>query len=363
MNSNDEKIRSAIAEQAGEWYVANQEVPLDGADAAALTAWLKASPVHVEEFLGVSAIARDLKAASSDPEFSLEAILQRARAAEQTPAPSLWWRVKEALLGERSGHWVPAATTMAACAVLAIGALLTWNMRRSTDQPAPTEVVTALRYQTHHGEQLTQRLADNSVLHLDTDSAVTVRYSKHERFVTLSAGQAYFEVTHQPNRTFRVIAGAAEVIDVGTRFDVRLGPDSTLITVVEGQVNVGPAPSAEKPGQDTRARLSLLGANQQIRVAEGEWPATPIAVDAQRTVAWMQKQLAFDHETLDHVAAEFNRYTTKRIEIATPALRTLQISGVFALDDSDAFVAFLRSLKGVRVKVTETQIRVSSDRD
>jgi hypothetical protein len=31
---------------------------------------------------------------------------------------------------------------------------------------------------------------------------------------------------------------------------------------------------------------------------------------------------------------------------------------VFATDDSDAFVAFLRSLKGVRVEVTETQIRV-----
>ena len=40
------------------------------------------------------------------------------------------------------------------------------------------------------------------------------------------------------------------------------------------------------------------------------------------------------------------------------ALRNLQISGVFATDDTEAFIAFLRSLKGVRVEVTETQIRV-----
>jgi transmembrane sensor len=67
----------------------------------------------------------------------------------------------------------------------------------------------------------------------------------------------------------------------------------------------------------------------------------------------------FDHEPLEHVVAEYNRYTAKPIEIATPALRNLQISGVFATDDTEAFVAFLRSLKGVRVEVTETRIRVS----
>ncbi len=64
MNSNEEKIRAAIAEQAGEWFVANDEGPLDARDSAALAAWLKTSPVHIEEFLGVSVIARDLQRGS-----------------------------------------------------------------------------------------------------------------------------------------------------------------------------------------------------------------------------------------------------------------------------------------------------------
>ncbi len=365
MSANDEKVRAVIAEQAGEWYVTNQEAPLNAPEAAALAAWLKASPIHVEEFLGISAIARDLKAAASDPAFCLEAILARAHGADEAPAQSGWRRLKEAVLGEAAGGWHSAQAMAAACAVLAIGALFAWNFRGTLEAAAKPEVVTAMSYVTHHGERLAQRLADNSVLHLDSDSAVTVRYSKQERLVALSAGQAYFEVTHQPNRTFRVVAGAAEIIDVGTRFDVRLDQGSTVVTVVEGQVNVGllATKPAANPAQDTKQRLALLGANQQIRVADGLWPTTPVMVDAMRTMAWMQKQLAFDHETLEHVASEFNRYTTKQIEIATPALRALQISGVFALDDADAFVAFLRSLKGVRVEVTETLIRVSSDRN
>jgi hypothetical protein len=37
----------------------------------------------------------------------------------------------------------------------------------------------------------------------------------------------------------------------------------------------------------------------------------------------------------------------------------MKISGVFATDNSAAFIAFLRSLEGVRVDVTATRIIVS----
>jgi transmembrane sensor len=353
MMSNDEKIRAAIAEQAGEWFVANDEGPLDAQDSAALAAWLKTSPVHIEEFLAVSTIARDLKEARTDSEYSLEAILARARAADDTPVQSLWPRVIEAVRGRTSGRWVTAAVAMAACAVLSLGLLLTWNVMPIQHPPAPNGI-TALHFETQHGEQLTRRLADNSVVHLNTGSAVTLRYGKTERLVMLTSGQAEFEVAHEPGRAFRVIAGSAEVVDLGTKFDVRLEHDSTVVTVVEGRVAVGPSNSS----QDHSQRFVQLSADQQIRVTAGEGPATPVAVDAQRTTAWLHRQIVFDHEPLERVAAEYNRYTSKPIEIATPALRNLQISGVFATDDPEAFIAFLRSLKGVRVEVTETRIRV-----
>ena len=71
------------------------------------------------------------------------------------------------------------------------------------------------------------------------------------------------------------------------------------------------------------------------------------------------RQIAFDHEPLARVAAEFNRYAAKPIEIMTPELRNLEISGDFTSDDSEGFIAFLRTLKGVRVDVTATRVTVS----
>jgi len=79
-------------------------------------------------------------------------------------------------------------------------------------------------------------------------------------------------------------------------------------------------------------------------VATDEWPATPAAVDAQRTTAWLHRKLCLTRNRWS--ASRPNSIATlpKPIEIATPALRNLEISGVFATDDTEAFIAFLRSL-------------------
>src|ERR1700683_2581369 len=94
---------------------------------------------------------------------------------------------------------------------------------------------------------------------------------------------------------------------------------------------------------------------------KGGGPPPPTGVEAPRTTSWLRHQIMFDHEPLSLVATEFNRYASKPIEITTPALRDLQISGVFTNDDTDCFIAFLRSLDGVHVEVTATRIRVSRD--
>ncbi len=73
---------------------------------------------------------------------------------------------------------------------------------------------------TAHGEQGVRQLPDGSVLHLNTDSEVTVRYSHGERLVELERGEALFQVAHDDQRRFRVAAGEAGVLAVGTRFDV-----------------------------------------------------------------------------------------------------------------------------------------------
>jgi len=360
--TSDELIRATIAERAGEWFVASEELTPGAEESEALVVWLKASPLHVAEFLGVAAVARDLRAAEVGPERSVENLIARARAEEEGTVQPFWSRALAAWRDAPVRRWQPATVTLAVLGVVAVGALLSWWTLRPVEHVSTPAGATTLRFETRHGEQQTHRLADNSVLHLNTDTSVTIRYSNAERLVRLASGQADFEVAHESERPFRVVAGPAEVIARGTEFDVRLRNDATVVTVVKGRVTVGPALLEGHNIDSNRAQRPQfveLAADQQITVSEGKWPAAPLAVDAQRTTAWMQRQVAFDHEPLERVAAEFNRYAAKPIEITTPELRNLEISGVFSTDDPRAFIAFLRSLEGVRVDETATRILVS----
>ena len=361
MISKDEQIRTAVAEQAADWFVTNDGGPLDARESARLVAWLKASPVNVEEFLGVAVIARDLGKACDDVD-SVEALVARARAEDDSTGTPFWLRVLAAMREFPARHRQPLAITVAALVSVGFALLLLSNLRPIAHVSAPPGP-TVLHFATRHGEQQTHRLADNSVLHLNTDTAVTIRYSKTERLAVLASGEADFEVAHEPARAFRVLAGSAEVVDLATKFDVHLVNEATVITVVEGRVAVGLSPLRAGGGagssESRSPRFVQLGANEQISVRQGEWPVAPVSVDAQRVTAWLRREIVFDHAPLAHVAAEFNRYAVTPIEITSPELRNMQISGVFSTDDTEEFIAFLRSLEGVRVDVTETRIQVS----
>ncbi|HEX9706087.1 MAG TPA: FecR domain-containing protein [Steroidobacteraceae bacterium] len=341
MSTGQEQVRHAIAEQAGAWFVANQSSSLDDAARAAFIAWLKASPIHVEEYLGVALLARDLPAASDDPTFSIESLVEDARSADDDKITYL--QRPEAMPGQAAWRW-PAArwqpiAAMAAAVVFAVTAVV-WRSSESRLQG------TVAGYETAHGEQGTWRLTDGSELRLNTDSSVSVRYSNQERLVELTRGQAHFHVARDSFRRFRVMAGKVETIATGTQFDVYRRADAVLVTVTEGQVAV--------IGQ----RKQRIDAGYQLRVDADGVAAVAVPVDVNQTLAWLKHRIAFDLRPLGEVADEFNRYGSLPLLIPDPALRALQISGVFDAGDTNSFVAFIETLEGIRVERTPTAIRV-----
>lgn len=368
MTPTDEQIRLAIAEQAAEWFVAHRTEMLDEGGREAFIEWLKTSPVHVDEYLRMAAISGQLGQASRDPQLPIEAWVAEATA--QGP------RVEAPYTGEPGAHdrgpnvvplrrdptatkkegrarqWVSGWRLAGALAVpaIALAAIVATFLLSGTPAQA---------YETAHGEQRTWQLADGTMLRLNTDSAVEVRLSDSERVVDLSRGQAFFKVAHNAHRRFRVIAGQAEVVAVGTQFDVYRDGRSIQVTVLSGRVAVfsghTPPPS---DGAALPAGALYLAAGQQVRIVDGAIGG-PSAVNLHESESWLRGQIAFEQLPLGEVAAEFNRYAPLPIEIDDRSLRILRVSGVFDDWDTASFLAFVQTLtKGVVVERSSSGIRV-----
>ena len=357
-------VHELVAEEAADWFVANRE-GLDATQSAAFAAWLKASPRNIEEYLNITLIGRDLRTASADPTVSFEDLIKRALEKEDPVLIAKSPEAPQALAGSprvtARPHSRPQlalwAAAMAAIGVLAL-AFLFWKNTSTRSQGS----VIAYHIQTRHGEQLTRQLPDNTVVKLDTDTEVSVRFDGTQRAVRVISGRAQFKVAHEPQRKFLVQAGSLGITDVGTVFDVFAGLDSTVVTVLEGRVAVAVVPKLATPqkGAPAPAYPAIeVAAGQEVRVDNDSWPPTYTRVDTQRATAWLRRQIVFENEPLERVAAEFNRYAATPIEIDSAELRTLAVSGVFAADDTDSFIDFLRSLDGVQVEVTSARIRVS----
>ena len=85
-------------------------------------------------------------------------------------------------------------------------------------------------------------------------------------------GEALFRVHHDAGRPFRVYTDDAIVQAVGTQFDVYRRDDGTVVSVLEGRVDVTPA----------AAVASASGGGTAVPRASGNIPPTPRAAGSTR---------------------------------------------------------------------------------
>ncbi len=72
-------------------------------------------------------------------------------------------------------------------------------------------------------------------------------------------------------------------------------------------------------------------------------------VDVDAATAWQRGKLIFNRRPLENVVAELQRYRTGRIVILGDRLKTLEVTGVFDLDDTDRILRTIEETTKARV--------------
>ncbi|NOT13809.1 MAG: DUF4880 domain-containing protein [Methylococcaceae bacterium] len=199
-------------------------------------------------------------------------------------------------------------------------------------------------YRTLIGEQSTLHLADGSTVYLNTDTALDVSLSEHERRILLLQGEAEFEVAHDKNRPFRVMTGNTTTEAIGTRFVVRYNDSVGDVTLLEGKVRTTRASAKGeiletvtlKPGDHVAFNDQMLG----------DVKATDLAA----ANAWRRGRLVMNFVALQDVVTEINRYRRGRVLLLNSDLGQRKIHVAMEINHIDDWLNALDDTLPMRVR-------------
>jgi ferric-dicitrate binding protein FerR (iron transport regulator) len=298
---------------------------------AAFEAWVAEDPARQGEVGRLRALWQASRAVTGEPdtEAALARVKERTRSVRRRHALA---RLSEA----RAPVW-----RVAAAVVLLVGGALVWRALESFDSTAPAPRST---YATARAQRATLTLPDSSKVFLNTDTRLQIpaSFGRGTRDVYLE-GEAYFEVTHDPRRPFRVHTARAVTQVLGTRFGVRArGAESALrVAVIEGRVAV--ARDSSTPTVLVRGDVERLPPDSAPRVTHG--------VDTGRMLGWTEGRLAFDATPLPDVLAELSRWFDRDFVLGDSVLGHARLTTVVRGESLSETIAVLEAALDVKAQV------------
>lgn len=171
--------------------------------------------------------------------------------------------------------------------------------------------------ETQRGEMYETALSDGSKVWINAQSALRfpVAFSGKERVVELK-GEAYFEVSPNPGKPFKVFVEGKTVEVLGTDFSIKAYRDEQFLktSLIEGKVKVS-----------AKQKKQILLPGQQLLVDQNENFTLRDNLEIQGEIAWTRGYFYFDNEHLYTIMRTISRWYSVDVEY-----HEVQPMGVFA---------------------------------
>jgi transmembrane sensor len=315
--------RDPVYLTAADWFVRLQSTEVSLEETLEWQAWLHGNPAHARAFTRIEELSHALRDVPSPA---------------PAPAPALARDRYDASVP--IGDWRPRRTRRRSRAALGIAASFAIVALTLAFWRSPADVAI---YATAVGENSRVALVDGSVIALGGDTRIEVRLSEDLRAVELTRGEALFKVAKDPARPFKVRAGDATIIAVGTEFNVERDSDRAVVSVTEGRVVVKPAdgllPVALLKEFRPKLRSVHVDAGQQT-TAGSAGIEEPTKMEDPAT-GWQIGHLAFRLQPLRYVLEDVNRYAHKPIVLESESMGALVITGTVERENIGGWVKSL----------------------
>lgn len=304
---NKSDIAPAVAEQAVSWLIEMQSGTLAPLRQQAWQLWLNSNTEHQRAWAHIQRVNQRLSGLSSP----------LAHAAINAPRSASRRQALKLLL------------------LLGAGSAAGWGLRDQISlQPLLAD------YHNGVGERRRITLEDGSEIHLNTASAIDLRFDAQQRLIKLLQGEIMLTVADDPRPLNLTTAeGSVRPVSPTSRFDVRQFDGRTQLAVFSGAVQVNPT-TFTGPGLQVQAA-------QQVSFNRNAWDPVR-ALDA-NSGAWADGMLVAAHMRLQDFLAELSRYRRGHLQ-CDAKVADLLISGSYPLANSERILELLEVALPVRVK-------------
>lgn len=329
-------VSAETAELASEWCMRLADGDVTPGMRQELDAWLAADERNARAFADALRVWQSFGQAQSSDAMSA---LRRETLSRFEDAQ----REQRQRISRR--NWIGAIAAGLTATVIGLGFWM---------RAAPASYVTA-------GQREVVTLEDGSVISMDAQTRVDVRYSEDRRELQLKQGRAKFSVAHDTSRPFSVMAANRLVVATGTQFSVELLAQQVHVILYEGSVDVVDRTEHARSARVSDSTIHKLVPGQELIAAAGASSDAQVKrVDLASSLSWEAGQITFDDEALSTAVERMNRYTSTPMSVVDDAAARMPISGTFFAGDTESFIEGVTSIFPVSVETVDGRQRFIS---
>jgi transmembrane sensor len=252
----------------------------------------------------------DLQPEESLPEISSDRIFGHIIQQDQLPA------------NPERFNWKPLLKVAAAVLLLvSSGLLIKYKWTSPSSEPismaaAGSQIQSTITASDKH--QLV-KLPDGSTVVLNQNSKLEYPAVFGDKREVVLTGEGYFDVKHDPEKSFIVHTGKIKTTVLGTAFNIKAysNEEKVTVTVTRGKVSV----------QDEKQTLGVITPNQQLVFNKTEEKKVQLNVPALKAIEWQAKDLFFDDMTMEQAARMLEQRFSVKIAFANNAVKNCRFTG------------------------------------
>ena len=188
------------------------------------------------------------------------------------------------------------------------------------------------------------QLPDHSQVQLNQRTGLVYLGFRDKRQVRLRNGEAFFDVQHDLEKPFVIVADNANIRVTGTHFNVWTGPELTTVTVTQGSVLASRNDAGNDNNQGTVLTAGMqaaFGPERMVQLAR---------IDPSRAAAWRNGKLMLDDVSLREALPLINRYLDVPLKLANSEVGELRLGGTYDTAELDQLVSALPKILPVKLR-------------